>query len=381
MNFGKWMSTVVLGFFTALAITVQSDAQRIVKFDAPGADTKPGDYNGTFASAINNWGTITGSYVDANNVYHGFLRSAKGSFVTFDAPGADTTAGSFNGTSPNSINDLGVITGEYLDANGFGHGFVRSPEGQFTTFDVPGAGGYGTIPLAINVEGAIVGNYTDSNYRFRAFLRRPDGTFATWVGPDACDTNGSQGCYGTGASNISAFGTVAGGFADNSGNFVHHDFVRTADGKLTTFDAPGAGSGSYQGTGCPGCFSGLNLSGATAGIYIDANSVQHGFLRSREGKFTTFDAPGAGSGSYQGTGCPSDCPTSLNDWGAITGVYIDANYVYHGYLRGPKGNFATIDPVGSIFTLPSGINDFGSIAGYYVDADFVYHGFVTVPGQ
>lgn len=354
---------------------------RIISFDAPGADTTAGDFNGTVATGINNWGTITGYFIDVTNVAHGFLRSPKGSFTTFEAPGADTTAGSFNGTSVNSIKDLGAVAGEYWDANGFGHGFLRTPEGKFTTFDVPGAGGYGTTPIALNIEGAVVGYYTDSNYLFHAFLRRPDGTFGTWVGPDACDTNGSQGCYGTGASNINAFGTIAGGWADNSGNFVHHDFLRRADGKLTTFDAPGAGTGSNQGTGCPGCFSGLNQFGATAGIYIDANNVQHGFLRSREGKFTTFDAPGAGTDTYQGTGCPSDCPTILNDWGAITGVYIDANYVPHGYLRSPEGKFATIDPQGSAGTLPSSMNDLGSITGYYIDANNVFHGFLTIPGR
>jgi hypothetical protein len=39
----------------------------------------------------------------------------------------------------------------------------------------------------------------------------------------------------------------------------------------------------------------------------------------------------------------------------------------------------TVDPVDSIFTLSSGINDFGVVTGYYVDANFVYHGFVAVP--
>ena len=37
------------------------------------------------------------------------------------------------------LNDLGAITGYYLDANNVYHGFVRSPEGKFTTFDAPGA--------------------------------------------------------------------------------------------------------------------------------------------------------------------------------------------------------------------------------------------------
>jgi len=366
-------------FMFGLGLTASAQESRIITFDAPGADTTTNSFNGTFAGDINDWGAITGSYIDANDVYHGFLRSPEGKFTTFDAPGADTTKGSFNGTSPSSINDWGMIAGSYYDANGFSHGFVRSPDGKFTTFDVPGVGGFGSTPLAMNLEGAIVGYYTDSNFSFHAFLRRPDGTFTRWIGPDACTGNGSEGCFGSGASNIDALGVVVGGYEDNSGNFVHHSYVRKRDGKLKTFDVPAAGTGSYQGTGCPGCALGFNELGAIAGTYIDANSVQHGFLRSSDGTFTAFDAPGAGTSGGQGTGCPSDCPTSLNDFGAIMGTYIDANNVLHGYLRSPNGNIATVDPAGSILTWSSGINDFGAITGYYLDTNNVYHGFLRVP--
>jgi hypothetical protein len=358
---------------------ISAQGAHIITFDAPGADTNPGDFNGTYPAGINVWGAITGSYQDTNSVYHGFVRSPKGSFTTFDVPGADMSP--FNGTSPSAINDLGAITGSYYDANGFSHGFLRSPDGKFASFDVPGVGGFGSTPLAINLEGAVVGYYTDPTYSFHAFLRRPDGTFATWIGPDACTGNGAEGCFGSGASNINAFGIIAGGFEDNSGNFVHHGFVRDAEGKLKTYNAPGAGTGSYQGTGCPGCDSGLNQFGAIAGNYIDSNSVQHGFLRSPDGKFTTFDAPGAGTDSGEGTGCPSDCPTSLNDSGAIAGTYIDANSVLHGYLRSPDGKIVTVDPLGSIFTWTVGLNDLGAVTGYYADANIVYHGFLRIPSE
>jgi hypothetical protein len=40
-------------------------------------------------------------------------------------------------------------------------------------------------------------------------------------------------------------------------------------------------------------------------------------------------------------GCQRRRPVSLNDWGAITGIYIDANFVYHGYLRSPEGKIVT----------------------------------------
>jgi hypothetical protein len=371
-------------FFISLALFLlgfgsSASAQKphIVSFDAPGADTTPGDNNGTYPMGINVWGVIAGAYQDTSSVYHGFVRSPKGKFTSFDAPGADNSP--FNGTIPAGINDLGEIAGSFYDANGVGHGFLRNPEGKFTTFDVPGAGGFGTTPLAINLEGAVVGYYTDTNFSFHAFLRSPDGKFTTWIGPDACTGNGSEGCFGSGASNINAFRFIAGGFEDNNGNFVHHGLVRNAEGKLKTFDVPGAGTGSYQGTGCPGCSLGLNQFGAIAGIYSDSNSVNHGFLRSPGGKFTTFDAPGAGTDNSEGTGCPSDCPVSLNNWGAITGIYIDTNFVFHGYLRNPRGKIVTVDPAGSTFSFPVGINDFESITGYYIDANGVYHGFLTIP--
>lgn len=369
----------VLALLATIVLTIRASAQRVITLDAPGADITAGSNNGTFATSINDRGTITGYYIDTNDVAHGFVRTPKGMFTTFEAPGADTTPGSYNGTAPIVINNREEITGSYYDANGISHGFLRSPEGEFVTFDVPGAGGYGSVPQALNREGAIVGYYSDANYLTHAFLRRPDGTFKTWVGPGSCTGGNPAGCYGSAAFNINAFGTIAGGYEDNSGNFVNHDYVRSPGGGITTFDAPGAGTGLYQGSGCPGCSAGLNQWGAIAATYIDANSVQHGFLRSPDGKFTTFDAPGAGTGSYQGTGCPNDCPVSLNDFGAITGIYIDANGVPHGYLRSPKGKFTTIDGPGSIATVFVNINDVGIITGYYIDANYVWHGYIWVP--
>jgi len=357
-----------------LAPHVLAQESHIVIFDVPGADTKPGDNNGTYPSGINAFGAVTGAYQDTNNVLHGFLRSPGGKFTRFEAPGANMSA--YNGTNPSGINDLGEITGWYSDASGLNHGFVRDADGKFTTFDVTGVGGYGSFPIGINLMGAIVGYYTDSNYTFHSFLRKPNGKFVTLDGPDQCETNGSQGCYGSEVTAINIFGFSVGNYMDNSANMVQHGMIRQPEGTLVTFDVPGAGINYGQGTGCPGCSVGLNQWGAIAGIYNDSNSVSHGFLRSPDGKFTTFDAPGAGTGSYQGTGCYSDCPVSLNNWGAITGVYVDSNYVYHGYLRSPDGKIVTVDPPGSIFTFSVGINDSGTIAGSYADGNGVYHGFL-----
>jgi hypothetical protein len=72
-------------------------------------------------------GAIAGHYTDARNVNRGFVRSPGGAFTTFDVPGAGTNAGSGFGTYPESINDAGEITGHYTDAQGLNHGFLWIP--------------------------------------------------------------------------------------------------------------------------------------------------------------------------------------------------------------------------------------------------------------
>jgi hypothetical protein len=371
-----------------MPVAVNANEPRIITFDAPGAGTGAHQGTGCFAYTdcsvlINNWGTITGYYLDADNVFHGFVRSPDGKFTSFEAPGADTTAGDFNGTAPNAINDAGAITGVYYDANNEGHGFLRSPDGKFATFDVTGGTIGTTTPIALNLEDAIVGYYLDQNGVFQGFLRKPDGSFKTWSGPAACDTTPATGCYGTGAFGINVFGTITGSYQDNSANSVEHGLVRNPEGKFTTYNARGAGTGASQGTGSPGSAVPINLFGAIAGYYIDASFVVHGYLRSPWGEFTTFDIPGEGP---QGIGCYADCSIGLNDFGAITGYYLDANNVYHGFVRSPQGKVTTFDAPGANTaagsysgTFPVSINDQGAITGYYLDANNVNHAFLREP--
>src|SRR6202047_3343948 len=249
--------------------------------------------------------------------------------TTFDAPGAGTAAG--QGTFANGMNDSGAIAGFIRDPNAAPHAFVRAPDGTFTIFDDPGAGtcstscgtignGQGTRAYAINPSGAITGFYTDNSAR----------------------------CHG---------------------------YVRAADGTFTQIDAPHAGTGpAPQGT-FPSEFTpaGINPGGAITGFYVDASSVQHGFVRASGGKITEFDPAGSILTN----------PNAIDAPGDITGFYFDANFVGHGFLREPNGTITSFDAPGADSTPGSGNGTFGvgltpngDIEGVFVDPSGVLHGFM-----
>jgi len=73
-----------------------------------------------------------------------------------------------------------------------------------------------------------------------------------------------------------------------------------------------------------------NPSGVTVGESIDANNVNHGFVRAKDGTITGFDVPAAGTAPGQGT-----LSFSINPAGEAMGAYIDSNGANHGYVRTP----------------------------------------------
>src|ERR1051325_1295059 len=133
---------------------------------------------------------------------------------------------------------------------------------------------------------------------------------------------------------------------------------------ITTFDAPGAGTGGRKGT----YVLDIDQSGRTIGFFRDANDVRHGYIRSKDGNFTIFDAPGAGSAPGQGTRAYA---ISLS--GSITGHFTDSANVAHGYVRSSQGVITVFDAPGAgtaagqgtfPFNSPNLINAEGAITGY-----------------
>jgi hypothetical protein len=313
----------------------------ITTFDAPGAGTNPNTFGGTFPAGINLQGSVAGYLNDANGVSHGFVRTSDGKFTIFDAPGADLNPADQAGTLFSGINNLGATSGFYLDSARLSHGFLLKPNGQFTSFEIAGASVVGTVPDGpLNLEGAMGGFYMDPNFAFHLFVRNPGGKLTAFDGPGMCTTGTPSGCFGGGDYDVNLLGTSVGAYMDNSGNFVAHQFLRSVDGTITTWEAPGAGNGLYQGTGFNdlSAFGGLypvgslNNAAAVASMYLDANYTAHGYLRTRDGNFTTIDDPDADetAGDFAGT-----FPTSINDSGVIAGFYLDSNLAIHGFVRTP----------------------------------------------
>jgi hypothetical protein len=108
---------------------------------------------------------VTGNDTDSQGYGHAFAGWPNSQLLTtFDPPGSVETY-------PSSINSVGAITGNYMDAASTVHGFVRDPLGMIVLFDPVGS--KEPEPKALNDGGAIVGFYRDSNSVAHGFVRDP----------------------------------------------------------------------------------------------------------------------------------------------------------------------------------------------------------------
>lgn len=109
----------------------------------------------TFLNGINKWESSVGDYAFGPYPrFHGFKRYSNGGFLAIDYPGA-------LGTSAAAINDNGTIVGSYFlpsqqDPFYTQHGFIYG-NGQWATLDFPDKN-VGTSLVGISNDGTIIGN-------------------------------------------------------------------------------------------------------------------------------------------------------------------------------------------------------------------------------
>jgi uncharacterized membrane protein len=295
------------------------------------------------ALAINGVGAVTGIYFDANYVTHGFLRSPQGTFTLFDVPQAAPGT-----TYPVSINEVGSIVGNYQDMSGIGHGFLRTPQGTYTSIDVPGTTSTGVT--AINSQGVIIGGYADTANVSHGFVRDVRGTISSFDPP---------GSTGTSVTGINGQGAIIGCYWNND---FQYGFVRDPQGGFISIDVAGNGT----------CATSINAEGTVVGTYYtsDSPSQLHEFLRNPLGIIAKFDAPDE---SYWFTAVINGTDTSC-------GTYVqDYNFARLAYVRKGKEMWTSVVVPGSIDTWAYGISAVGVITGYFIDSNGIPHSYLRAP--
>ena len=251
---------------------LRSPDGRITTIDAPNAvgDTVP--------EGLNAFGVSSGLYQDSSGTEHSWVRGRDGEFLEFDPPGATQSEAS-------NVNAFGVVSGDFYDANTVSYGYVRSPGGHFEVYDVPGMGtdpgsGEGVNADAftgMNIFGENTGFYTtDLTYIGHGYVRAPNGQITTFDAP-----NSPQGTY---PSSINAEGTIVGVSYDSGGNA--HSFSRDRHGEITVLDVPFPGASQTAALT-------NNDTNEIVGTYSDMSGNTHGFVRFPDGEFRTVDVPNA----------------------------------------------------------------------------------------
>ena len=326
-------------------------ADEIIEF--PGAKE-------TYADFVNASGGMVGSYVDSDGLFHPYIRTPTGRFVSIDLPRASHLEFFF----VHGINDAGTVVARAKPKNGVPLTYVGTFREGLKDFKVPGS--VSTEGYNINQDGSIVGHYDSEDGRRHGFIARliTETDLPVPVEPVVPQTEFN---YTFESINIPGVDflelTASSDFEDYAGNTLSVDGEKTVgftliDGVFSTYDFPGS-----QNT----FFYALGNNGQAAGHYQDSDGLYHGVVL-ENGELRQYDFPGSVQTFIYGI---SDAT------GALTGNFIDDS----GIRRGFSGENIVEFP-NAPETFADFINTEGRMVGSYVDADGIYHPFtLTASGR
>jgi uncharacterized membrane protein len=239
---------------------------------------------------------------------------------------------------PVSVNDFGVIAGNYPFPLSATDGFTRSAAGEFTSFGFGDGGDYESVVTGLNASGTVVGFYSLGFPSFASFIWQPDGFSSQFFVPLSGGGAEDGGSEATIAEGINAHGDIVGWYTactNPCATTSTGGFVRSPQGSFTLFTPPGTIVAlprmgypvNAESSLAPHRLS-INQAETITGSYTDAEGAQHGFVRNPYGTITSFDPPRG----------ERTTATSINDNGVIAGSYFyDWNtQIPQGFLRIPK---------------------------------------------
>ena len=311
----------------------------------------------TYADFVNSSGGMVGSYVDAEGLYHPYIRTPNGRFVSIDLPQAAFLEYFF----VHGINDARVVVARTKRIDGVPSTLVGTFQAGLQQFQVPGS--VSTEGYNINQDGSIVGYYDTADGRRHGFIARPvtDTDAPVDAEPVATPSVFNYTFESINVPDVEFLAVAASSdFEDYAGNTRRADGEKTVaftliDGVFSTYDFPGS-KNTY--------FYALGNDGQAAGHYEDSEGLFHGVVL-EDGELSQYDFPGAVETQIYGI---SDAT------GALTGNFIDAD----GVRRGFSGDTIVETPEASE-TYADFVNASGRMVGSYIDTDGVYHPYMRSP--
>ena len=310
----------------------------------------------TYANFVDTTGVIIGSYIDAEGLYHPYVLTPIGQFLSIDYLAPSNLEYFF----PHGISSTGVVVALAKAVDDVPRTYVGSFQHtlQGREFQFPGS--VSTQGWNINQDGSVVGHYDTADGHRYGFIARPkvvdkspvtsaDFTYTF----ETIDVPGVDFLAVTASSDFEDYAGYT--RSPDSGKEIAFTLI---DGVFITYDFPGAQKTRFYA---------LGNNGRAAGHYQDSNGLYHGVIVEPDGEMRRYDFPDAAQTEIYGI---SDAT------GALTGNFIDAS----GVRRGFSGDQIIAYP-GATATYADFVNASGFMVGSYVDAEGIYHAYVRAPNN
>ncbi len=309
----------------------------------------------TYADFVSGSGTIVGSYIDSDGLYHAYGRAPDGRFIFGDV----LTAPNLEYIFTHGVNDVGVIVSRVKLVDDVPRTYVGR-FGQPQELQFPGS--VSTEGWNINQDGSVVGHYDTADGRRHGFIAKPTQDAAAQVNdqPPVASANANYTFESIEVPGVDFLAvTASSDFGDYAGNTKSEDGTKIVgftliDGVFTTYDFPGS-KNTY--------FYALGNNGQAAGHYEDSEGLYHGVIL-KDGELRQYDFPGAIETEIYGIS---------NETGALTGNFTDAQ----GVRRGFTGD-TIIEVPGASETFADFVSE-GRLVGSYIGTDGLYHTYVLTP--
>ena len=330
-------------FIDAAGVRRGFTGERVV--EVPGATA-------TYADFISPSGMLMATYIDADGIFHRYVETEEGAFLLFDIPNAENLEFVF----VHGVTDAWIGVYRSKAVGDVPRSYVGRTTDGLKELRVPGS--VSTEAWNINLDTSVVGYYDTADGKRHGFVANPTEanvppTFASTTFNYIFERIEVEGVDFLAVTASSDFGDYAGYTKSADGE---KDIAFTLiDDVFVPYDFPGARN-TY--------FYALGNNGNAAGHYEDSNGLYHGVVL-ENGELRQYNFPGSVQTEIYGI---SDTT------GALTGNFIDAAGVRRGFTHDE-----IVEVPGAITTYADFVSPNGGMVGSYIDADGLYHPYIRPP--